>query len=373
MSKANKQTTGTVSFKKKDEAVEIEPETPISTAVSQPSSYDFDDIVGEKSIADAGGYCRVKIVQGTSAEAGQIPLGDFALIDPAGEPHDLGKSIDAAVLRLLKYWLKDYDPSQSTGYPVRFETEEEVWHYGGSTAFQPEPGKVKFSRAADLWLCLPASAKLPQGIPAASIAGRPFIPALLTLSRTAFRRAGTALLNHAKFSGESLCERTFRFETKQEVQRGGTNRYYVPILRHLGDEGAQYAASRPRIQAALRGDSRGHSPGYPAGSITFNSREKARASSIRAAPFFIKSLKMTTDQSAIDHSALPPIVRLELLVGLLSDQLMPARELVAQLKLLANASHVTKSDLALLLEFTGSIWERLGQLTEEIQALRREL
>ena len=103
--------------------------------------------------------------------------------------------------------------------------------------FQPEPGKVKFSRAADLWLCLPASAKLPEGIPAAAIAGKPYIPALFSLSRTAFRRAGTALINHAKFSHESLCERTFRFETKQEIQRGGTNRYYVPILRHLGDEG----------------------------------------------------------------------------------------------------------------------------------------
>lgn len=238
MAKA-KQTTGTVSFKKKD-AVEIELETPISATVSQPQSSSYlDDIVGEESIADAGGYCRVKIVQGTSAEAGQmIPLGNFALLDPAGEAHDLGKSIDAAVLRLHKYWLRDYDPtSQSSGYPVRFETEQEVWNYGGSTAFQLEPGKVKFGRAADLWLCLPASAKLPEGIPAASIAGKPYIPALFTLSRTAFRRAGTALINHAKLSHESLCERTFRFETKQEIQRGGTNRYFVPILRHLGDEG----------------------------------------------------------------------------------------------------------------------------------------
>ena len=106
-----------------------------------PGSYDSDDIVGEESIADAGGYCRVKIVQGTSAEAGQIPLGDFALIDPAGEAHDLGKSIEAIVLRLLKYWLKDYDPSQGGGYPVRFETEEEVWQYGGSTAFPARAGQ----------------------------------------------------------------------------------------------------------------------------------------------------------------------------------------------------------------------------------------
>jgi hypothetical protein len=235
-----KETAGTISFKKQSDTVEIEPETPISPEISQsqPGSYSHDDIIGEESIADAGGYCRVKIVQGTSAEAGQVPLGNFALVDPVGEAHDLGKSVDATVLRLLKYWLKDFDPSQGGGYPVRFETEEEVSQYGGSTAFQPEPGKVKFSRAADLWLCLPASAaKLPQGIPAAAIARKPYIPALFSLSRTAFRRAGTALINHAKFSHESLCERTFRFETKQETQRAGVNRFFVPILRHLGDEG----------------------------------------------------------------------------------------------------------------------------------------
>jgi hypothetical protein len=52
-----KQTTGTVSFIKKSDTVEIEPETSISPAVSQPqpSFYSSDDIVGEESIADAGG------------------------------------------------------------------------------------------------------------------------------------------------------------------------------------------------------------------------------------------------------------------------------------------------------------------------------
>jgi len=76
------------------------------------------------------------------------------------------------------------------------------------------------------------------------------------------------------------------------------------------------------------------------------------------------------EQTPIDHSQLDPIIRLELLVGHLSDLLSPARELISQLQLRANASSQRRSDLALLRELTGNIWRQLDVIRDEIKELR---
>ena len=47
--------------------------------------------------------------------------------------------------------------------------------------------------------------------------------------------------------------------------------------------------------------------------------------------------------------------------------------MIAQLKLRANASHATRSDLALLSESSVSIDQQLRQLREEIQDLKKSL
>ncbi len=75
-------------------------------------------------------------------------------------------------------------------------------------------------------------------------------------------------------------------------------------------------------------------------------------------------------QAPPDHSHLDRAVRLELLVGHLADLLTPALELILQLRLLTNAGHTTRSELALLNEFTGDIWTRLGIIRDEIEALK---
>lgn len=71
-----------------------------------------------------------------------------------------------------------------------------------------------------------------------------------------------------------------------------------------------------------------------------------------------------------DYSGQDPILRLELLVGHFADLLAPARELVARLRLRTNASLATRSDLALLNELSGAIWERLGMITEGLERLK---
>ena len=70
-------------------------------------------------------------------------------------------------------------------------------------------------------------------------------------------------------------------------------------------------------------------------------------------------------------SHLPADVRLELLVGHLSDLLGPAHEIAGALRLQANASVTTRAQLDHLLGLSGSIWERLGAIREEIEGLWR--
>lgn len=74
-----------------------------------------------------------------------------------------------------------------------------------------------------------------------------------------------------------------------------------------------------------------------------------------------------------DHSHLPVEVRLELVVGALADLLAPARSLTTQLKLRANASAATRSDLDHLIELAGSIWERQDAIRSDINQLRGEI
>jgi hypothetical protein len=64
------------------------------------------------------------------------------------------------------------------------------------------------------------------------------------------------------------------------------------------------------------------------------------------------------------------ICRLELLSGHLYDQLAPTRELVASLRLQANASVTTRSKLDSLYSMSGLLWEEMGRIREEIETIR---
>ena len=81
-----KASSNAVSFKQTDETAEIEVEETASVVASQPLSTisPAGDIVGEPDAEDLSGYCRVKLIQATSAESGTIPPGNFALVDPSG-------------------------------------------------------------------------------------------------------------------------------------------------------------------------------------------------------------------------------------------------------------------------------------------------
>jgi hypothetical protein len=69
-----------------------------------------------------------------------------------------------------------------------------------------------------------------------------------------------------------------------------------------------------------------------------------------------------------DHSGLDARTRLEMLVGLLANELTPTRELVRQIRLRANASYATKSDLEHLIDSTGSIRDDLTFMLLEIKS-----
>jgi hypothetical protein len=66
---------------------------------------------------------------------------------------------------------------------------------------------------------------------------------------------------------------------------------------------------------------------------------------------------MTDDEQA---------VRLELLIGHLADILTPARDLVGELRLRANASTVTRGELEHLSYFANDIWMKLDSIREQV-------
>ena len=74
-----------------------------------------------------------------------------------------------------------------------------------------------------------------------------------------------------------------------------------------------------------------------------------------------------------DHSGIEAHARLESLIGDLGDLLMPARHLVGELRVRANASHTTREQLAQLQHMVGSLWERLGVIHEEASQLRASM
>jgi hypothetical protein len=65
------------------------------------------------------------------------------------------------------------------------------------------------------------------------------------------------------------------------------------------------------------------------------------------------------------------LIRLELLIGHLSDLLSPARELVSGLRLQSNASVTTRAKLDGLTDLVGSVWDMLQAIKKEADALAR--
>jgi hypothetical protein len=73
----------------------------------------------------------------------------------------------------------------------------------------------------------------------------------------------------------------------------------------------------------------------------------------------------------MNYSPVPGGARLEMLVGKLSDILLPAFELIAELKLRSNASAITKGALDSHNAYLNLIWQELAACKEEVTALRK--
>jgi hypothetical protein len=71
----------------------------------------------------------------------------------------------------------------------------------------------------------------------------------------------------------------------------------------------------------------------------------------------------------VNHSHLPQPVRLELLIGHLADALAPARTLIKALRLQANASVTTRTQLEALLDQAGALY----QVLRDIRAAFKQL
>ena len=71
--------------------------------------------------------------------------------------------------------------------------------------------------------------------------------------------------------------------------------------------------------------------------------------------------------------SLPPEARLEILVGHVSNVLIPAQQLIEGLKLRSNASVTTYRELQYLCPFTNCVYAKLRDLTDETKTLDSDI
>jgi hypothetical protein len=79
------------------------------------------------------------------------------------------------------------------------------------------------------------------------------------------------------------------------------------------------------------------------------------------------------DRCIMDYSELPFDVRIEMMVGRMSDHLADTLELSKRIKVRANASHSTRSHLAMTSELQMRVLQETETLQAEVAALRRQL
>ena len=66
-------------------------------------------------------------------------------------------------------------------------------------------------------------------------------------------------------------------------------------------------------------------------------------------------------------------LRLETPVHVLNNQFAPAARLVEELRLRANASFTTRTELRHLIDMVGALWETHNRIAEEATAIRTQM
>jgi hypothetical protein len=80
-----------------------------------------------------------------------------------------------------------------------------------------------------------------------------------------------------------------------------------------------------------------------------------------------------SETTPVSYSHLSADIRMEMLVGHLSDMLRPTRELAKAFCLQSNASVTTRGKLEHLIDLSGALWEELGRIREEVELIHRQL
>ncbi len=165
---------------------------------------------------------------------GDLILGDDNKIASKGEV------VEVTLLSLNQFW-KEYLSSEMFAageMPRIFATKEEVTEAGGTTEFAGDQ-KPSFARAVELRMLVKKPDDLECGIFGLDLPdGGVYAPAIFTLDKTAYRKAGPGLITSATMGlqGNLLAGR-FAISTRSE--KVGQNMTVVPTIKLLPERNSE--------------------------------------------------------------------------------------------------------------------------------------
>jgi hypothetical protein len=176
---------------------------------------------------------RLQIAYGVGRLSADFNPGDLVLEDANLIAHK-GEPVEAIILTVRQFW-KEYLSTkmfQAGNMPRIFETEKEVLNAGGTTQFVGDE-KPSFARAVELRMMLKKPDDLECGMFGIELPdGGMYAPAIFTLDKTAYRKAGPGLLTACMVAlqGNLL---TGRFVITTKSEKIGNNMTVIPAVKLL--------------------------------------------------------------------------------------------------------------------------------------------
>jgi len=219
------------------------PASPVASLTLSPPTEG--GIAGEVCAVDFGRPPRLSLVAATSAIAGEITPGQWALSNGLGPSVALGIKIEIIPLTCARWWLMDFGQAEAGTLPVRFKTEKEVIDYGGTT--NGEPGKVTFSRSMEIRLLIVGSYAAPETYLRLPAGRHQYLAALYEPSRTAYRIVGVGLNLTLLNSNEKPWQRKWKLGVATQKNKALGTTFFVPTLENSGTTTAAEQAELVRL------------------------------------------------------------------------------------------------------------------------------
>lgn len=168
--------------------------------------------------------------------AGSLILGKDHLLVQINEP------LRIVILSAIKYW-KEYISNDQWGAGIRprqFATEEEVKAAGGTIDWGPNNERPSYGGAMDAKILIQKPDAITCGMFGVEIEGKLWAPAIWTVDKLAYRRAGTAILSAAAFALKARGLLSGLFEVKNTIEKVNGKNTVVPNVRLVSHNSVEF-------------------------------------------------------------------------------------------------------------------------------------